>query len=48
MTTMRQGGPPVSAIRAGDGIGLPQRQLAAARAEPKLVSRDVTPSGSCA
>ena len=36
MTTMRQGGPPACGDARGDGVRLPQRQLAAARAEPEL------------
>ena len=39
MTTMRHGGPPAAAMRAATVVGLPQRELAAARAEPKLAER---------
>ena len=36
MTTMRQAGPPAAAMRAATVLRLPQRELAAARAESKL------------
>ena len=35
MTTIAHGGPPAAAMRARDGVRLPERELAAARAEPK-------------
>ena len=39
MTTMRQGGPPRSSDGRRDRVGLPQRELAASRAEPELAGR---------